>query len=120
VCSIPISSYIIRYEWPLLEKLEEAILVQQVIVIEAQSAYDCVFSLGLHAKGGGKSMWFVRYIYKGADLVKWGPTEWLKQICRQLMSRKGIFAKKLQRLLYMRKLLTLLQRHSCRSNWSTM
>ena len=54
-----------------IKKLEEAILAQQGIVIEAQNAYDRVFSLGLHAKGGGKSMWFVRYIcYQEADLVK--------------------------------------------------
>ncbi|KIM71797.1 hypothetical protein PILCRDRAFT_16722 [Piloderma croceum F 1598] len=37
-----------------LEKLEEAILVQQGIVIEAQNTYNHVSSLELCAKGGGK------------------------------------------------------------------
>ena len=47
---------------PLLEKLDKIILVQQGTIIEAQNAYDRVFGLGLRAKGGGKSMWFVRCI----------------------------------------------------------
>ena len=51
-----ISPHIIGYKWPLLEKLEEAILAQQGVVIKAQNAYNRVFSIGIRARGGGKSM----------------------------------------------------------------
>ena len=64
-----INKYITRYEWPLSEILKEAILVQQGIVNEAQNAYNRVFGLGLRAKGGGKSMWIIRYIAQTKGLI---------------------------------------------------